>query len=117
MVVKEVLSKITSPVLVPLRRIIAWFDQKIGVCDSTLVVVPRNSSYLKEDDNLMKTVGSLIVVMGCYIFSLLSLFTFTVLVVAGVNQESPEELWLLSVSAALNTTLAIMCIGVQRIIK
>ena len=114
---KEVLQKVTSPILVPMRRIVAWFDQTLGVCDHTLVVMPRDSEYPEEDDGLMKNLGNLIVVMGCYVFNLLALFTLSVLLVAAVNQEGKDELWLLSLSAALNTTLAAMCIGIHRIVK
>ena len=35
------LSKITSPFFVPLRRLIVWLDEKIGICDHQLVLQPR----------------------------------------------------------------------------
>ena len=35
------LSKITSPLFVPLRRLIVWLDEKIGTCDHQLVLQPR----------------------------------------------------------------------------
>ena len=37
----RLISRITSPVFVPLRRLIVWFDEKIGTCDHQLVLQPR----------------------------------------------------------------------------
>ncbi len=35
------IGKITSPFFVPLRRLIAWSDEKFGTCDHQLVLQPR----------------------------------------------------------------------------
>ncbi len=37
----RLISRITSPVFVPLRRLIVWLDEKIGTCDHQLVLQPR----------------------------------------------------------------------------
>ena len=37
----RLISRITSPVFVPLRRLIVWFDEKIGTCNHQLVLQPR----------------------------------------------------------------------------
>lgn len=35
------IGRITSPIFVPLRRLIAWTDDKFGTCDHQLVLQPR----------------------------------------------------------------------------
>jgi hypothetical protein len=35
------IGKITSPIFVPLRKLVAWGDNNFGTCDHKLVVVPR----------------------------------------------------------------------------
>ncbi len=106
---RKMIGKITSPIFVPLRKIVAWSDQNFGTCDSTLVVVSRESDYHREDGNIMRSVGNFILAVGCYIFTTLALFTTAVLFLAAFNQEQEADLLLLSVSASLNATLAVMC--------
>ena len=38
---RKTIGKITSPVFVPLRRLIVWTDDKFGTCDHQLVLQPR----------------------------------------------------------------------------
>tara|TARA_Y100001937_G_scaffold116452_1_gene168410 strand:- start:290 stop:532 length:243 start_codon:yes stop_codon:yes gene_type:complete len=38
---RRIIGKITSPFFVPLRRFIAWGDEKFGTCDHQLVLQPR----------------------------------------------------------------------------
>jgi len=38
---KKLIGKITSPIFVPLRKFVAWGDDKFGTCDHKLAVVPR----------------------------------------------------------------------------
>jgi len=38
---RKTIGIITSPIFVPLRRLVAWGDQNFGTCDHTLAVVPR----------------------------------------------------------------------------
>jgi hypothetical protein len=38
---KKLIGKITSPIFVPLRKFVAWGDDKFGTCDHKLMVVPR----------------------------------------------------------------------------
>ena len=57
----------------------------------------------------MRSVGNFILAVGCYIFTTLALFTTAVLFLAAFNQEQEADLLLLSVSASLNATLAVMC--------
>jgi len=39
--IRRAIGIITSPIFVPLRRLVAWGDQNFGTCDHTLAVVPR----------------------------------------------------------------------------
>ena len=34
-------GRITSPIFVPLRRLIVWIDARLGTCDHQLVLQPR----------------------------------------------------------------------------
>ena len=38
---RRMIGKITSPFFVPLRRLIAWSDEKFGTCGHQLVLQPR----------------------------------------------------------------------------
>lgn len=38
---RRTLSKFTSPLFVPLRRLVVWMDDKFGTCDHQLVLQPR----------------------------------------------------------------------------
>lgn len=40
-VVRRLLSKITSPIFVPLRRFVVWGDNTFGTCDMKLTLEPR----------------------------------------------------------------------------
>jgi uncharacterized protein YggT (Ycf19 family) len=40
--IKRLIGKITSPIFVPLRKIVAWGDNNFGTCDHKLIVVPRD---------------------------------------------------------------------------
>jgi hypothetical protein len=39
---KKWIGKLTSPLFVPLRRFVAWGDDKFGTCDHKLIVVARD---------------------------------------------------------------------------
>jgi len=39
---RKLIGKITSPIFVPLRRLVVWSDNKFGTCDHVLCVVPRD---------------------------------------------------------------------------
>ena len=39
--IRRTLSKFTSPLFVPLRRLVVWMDDKFGTCDHQLVLQPR----------------------------------------------------------------------------
>ena len=43
---RKVLSKITSPIFVPLRRFVVWGDKTFGTCDMKLSIEPRWESPL-----------------------------------------------------------------------
>ena len=38
---RRLLSKITSPIFVPLRRFVVWGDKTFGTCDMNLTLEPR----------------------------------------------------------------------------
>jgi len=38
---RRFLSRLTSPLFVPLRRFVVWGDAKFGTCDMKLTVEPR----------------------------------------------------------------------------
>ena len=60
---RKTIGKITSPVFVPLRRLIAWTDDKFGTCDHQLVLQPRpcfvsfESEPAEQISELMKKVS------------------------------------------------------------
>ena len=72
-------------------------------------MVSRDSEFVPEDSNVMRSVGNFVLAAGCYLFTTLALFTTAVLFLAAFNQEQEADLLLLSVSASLNATLALMC--------
>mgnify|MGYP006883058566 CR=1 FL=1 len=43
---RRLLSKITSPIFVPLRRFVVWGDNTFGTCDMKLTLEPRWESPL-----------------------------------------------------------------------
>ncbi len=43
---RKFLSKITSPIFVPLRRFVVWGDSKFGTCDMKLSMEPRWDNHL-----------------------------------------------------------------------
>jgi|TARA_R110002020_G_scaffold316555_1_gene531763 hypothetical protein len=117
MSLRKIIGKITSPIFVPLRKIVAWGDQNFGTCNATLVVVDRDSDYTPEDSNIMRNIGNFILTAGCYVFTMLALFTTAVLFLAAFNQLEDADLLMLSVSASLNATLALMCFRTHNIIN
>ena len=38
---RKLIGKITSPIFVPLRKLVVWGDEQFGTCDHKLSVVPR----------------------------------------------------------------------------
>ena len=40
--IRLAVGRITSPVFVPLRRLIVWLDGKVGTCDHQLVLQQRS---------------------------------------------------------------------------
>ena len=116
MSLRKVFGKITNPIFVPLRKIIAWCDQNFGVCDYTFVVVKRESDYIPEESHIMKSLGNFILGMSCYLFTTLALFTTAVLIIASLKDRD-ADLLMLSVSAALNATLALMCFRTYTIVN
>ena len=46
MSIREKIGKLTTPLFVPLRKIVVWSDKKIGTCDMKLTLEPRNPSDL-----------------------------------------------------------------------
>ena len=45
-IMRRLLSKITSPIFVPLRRFVVWGDNTFGTCDMKLTLQPRWESPL-----------------------------------------------------------------------
>tara|TARA_B100000902_G_scaffold248252_2_gene234946 strand:- start:10428 stop:10610 length:183 start_codon:yes stop_codon:yes gene_type:complete len=43
---RKLLSKITSPIFVPLRKFVVWGDSKFGTCDMKLSIEPRWDNHL-----------------------------------------------------------------------
>jgi len=46
---RRLLSRLTSPLFVPLRRFVVWGDDKFGTCDMKLSVEPRWSEESEEE--------------------------------------------------------------------
>ena len=38
---RKLIGKITSPIFVPLRKLVVWGDEQFGTCNHKLSVVPR----------------------------------------------------------------------------
>lgn len=38
---RRTIARLTSPLFVPLRKLLVWFDDKLGTCDHQLVLQPR----------------------------------------------------------------------------
>ena len=38
---RRMISRLTSPFFVPLRKLLVWLDDKLGTCDHQLVLQPR----------------------------------------------------------------------------
>ena len=38
---RRMIGKVTSPIFVPLRKLVVWSDENFGTCDHKLTVVPR----------------------------------------------------------------------------
>jgi hypothetical protein len=56
MTVRKLIGKITSPIFVPLRKLVVWGDEQFGTCDHKLSVVPReyNETLKLEEDPVEK---------------------------------------------------------------
>ena len=54
----RLISRITSPIFVPLRRLIVWLDEKIGTCDHQLVLQPR-PCFVTFDTDPVKQISEL----------------------------------------------------------
>lgn len=46
MSIREKIGKLTTPLFVPLRKMVVWSDKKIGTCDMKLTLEPRTPSDL-----------------------------------------------------------------------
>lgn len=66
MKLRKLMGKFTSPIFVPLRKLVVWSDNKFGTCDYKLSLEPRviqeNNTYegeihVKEISELMKKVS------------------------------------------------------------
>jgi hypothetical protein len=38
---RRILGRLTSPIFVPLRRLVVWGDRRFGTCDMKLTMEPR----------------------------------------------------------------------------
>jgi len=38
---RRMLARLTSPLFVPLRKLLVWLDDRLGTCDHQLVLQPR----------------------------------------------------------------------------
>ena len=38
---RRILGRLTSPIFVPLRRVVVWGDRRFGTCDMKLTMEPR----------------------------------------------------------------------------
>ena len=54
---RKVLSKITSPIFVPLRRFVVWGDKTFGTCDMKLTLEPRSELKKKLSKDQANLVG------------------------------------------------------------
>ncbi len=43
MSLRKLIGRFTSPVFVPLRKLVVWGDENFGTCDHKLSVIPRES--------------------------------------------------------------------------
>ncbi len=41
MKIRKIIGKITSPIFVPLRKLVVWGDNNFGTCDHKLVLIKR----------------------------------------------------------------------------
>ena len=39
--IRQFLSRLTSPIFIPLRRLVIWSDTRFGTCDVKLCLEPR----------------------------------------------------------------------------
>ncbi len=46
MSIRKSIGKLTTPIFVPLRKLVVWSDNKIGTCDMKLTIEPRGISNL-----------------------------------------------------------------------
>ena len=47
---RRMIARLTSPVFVPLRKLLVWLDDKLGTCDHQLVLQPR-PCFVEFDNN------------------------------------------------------------------
>jgi hypothetical protein len=62
MSMRKKIGKLTSPLFVPLRKMVVWSDKKIGTCDMKLTLEPRTQSDLDgfaDMDNSVETISEL----------------------------------------------------------
>lgn len=45
-IVRQGVGRLTSPIFVPLRRLVVWGDDKFGTCDMKLSIEPRKENVL-----------------------------------------------------------------------
>ena len=85
---RKAIGKITSPIFVPLRKIVAWGDQNFGTCDSTLVVVSRDSEFVPEDSNVMRSVGNFVLSRRMLSFYYFSTFHYGCIIFSGFQSRA-----------------------------
>tara|TARA_B110000444_G_C18716300_1_gene536227 strand:- start:305 stop:571 length:267 start_codon:yes stop_codon:yes gene_type:complete len=54
MTFRKFLSKVTSPIFVPLRKLMVWMDNSVGTCDMKLTLAPR----WVEETNIIEDIST-----------------------------------------------------------
>ena len=54
---RTIISKITSPIFVPIRRFLVWGDTKFGTCEMKLTLEPRWDTRLEGFADMDEEVG------------------------------------------------------------
>ena len=57
MSLRKSIGRFTSPIFVPLRKLMVWADEKFGTCDEQLVLQPRLcylETIVEHEGNLIK---------------------------------------------------------------
>lgn len=52
-IMRKLIGKITSPIFVPLRKLVVWGDEQFGTCDHKLSVVPREYKETLEPEEVL----------------------------------------------------------------